>query len=182
MALTWKHGGLIGLVLVGLASWFAWPSSNSIPSSRSATHHVALEADANEDAAILTTSHSPPKPAPTEHTTRDAKHLESHQEQGEHPHPITPEHERIFEENRTIQALNDSMARRDVSRMRELLSEYHRLDPQDVEATQAGYLVIADCIEYPGSTSLAAASHFYDTQRHSPLRRFVRRICFENAD
>jgi hypothetical protein len=66
--------------------------------------------------------------------------------------------------------------------MREMLVEYRQLDPKDVDANQAGYLVIADCIELPDATSLAAARQFYDTQRHSPLRRFVRRICFESPD
>ena len=98
------------------------------------------------------------------------------------PHPITPEHERIFAENRTIGALNDAMAFRDVKKMRELLIEYRKIDPNDTDATQAGYEIVADCIEFPGDASLAAARKFYDTERHSPLRRFVRRICFENAD
>ena len=182
MTLTWKRGGLFGLVLAGLASWFAWPSGSPPPSSRSAADHATLGAPTSEEAAILTTSHSPSPPAPPEDSMREADHLDAHQDEREHPHPITPEHERIFAENRTIQALNDSMARRDVRKMRELLSEYRKLDPQDVEATQAGYAVIADCIEYPGPGSLTAAGHFYDTQRHSPLRRFVRRICFENRD
>lgn len=53
---------------------------------------------------------------------------------------------------------------------------------KDIDKNQVGYQVIADCIEYPGETSLAAARHFYDTERHSPLRRFVRRICFEGAN
>ena len=66
--------------------------------------------------------------------------------------------------------------------MRELLVEYRKLDPTDGDANQAGYAVIADCIERRGEVSLAAARQVYDTQRHSPLRRFVRRICFENAN
>jgi hypothetical protein len=55
-------------------------------------------------------------------------------------------------------------------------------DPADTDASQAGYTVIADCIERPGGASLAAAHQFYDTQRHSPLRRWVRRFCFENSN
>lgn len=182
MALTWKHGSLCGLVLVGLVSWFVWRSNEPPPSSHSLTHRTAEEDGVQkEGVALLTNSHSHLEVALSERADIETDHLEVRQE-GDHPHPITPEHERIFAENRTVQALNDSMALRDVSRMRELLSEYRRLDPEDVEATQEGYAVVADCIEYPGSASLAAASRFYDTQRHSPLRRFVRRICFENAD
>ena len=98
------------------------------------------------------------------------------------PHPLDEAHERIDAENRLIQGLNDAMSFRKVKEMREMLVEYRKLDPTDIEATQAGYEVIADCIEFPGDASLAAARHFYDTERHSPLRRFVRRICFENSN
>jgi hypothetical protein len=92
------------------------------------------------------------------------------------------ERERIQAENRLIQALNDAMSFRKVKEMREMLVEYRKLDPEDIDRNQVGYEVIADCIEFPGDPSLAAARHFYDTQRHSPLRRFVRRICFENSN
>jgi len=98
------------------------------------------------------------------------------------PHPLDEAHARIDTENRLIQHLNDVMSFRDVKQMRELLVAYRKLDPTDRDANQAGYLVIADCIETPGPASLAAAHEFYDTQRHSPLRRFVRRICFENSN
>ena len=97
-----------------------------------------------------------------------------------HPHPITPEHERIYAENRLILRLNDAMSFRKAKEMREMLVEYRKLDPEDVHANQAGYEIIADCMEFPGDASLAAARHFYDTERHSTLRRFVRRVCFEN--
>ena len=98
------------------------------------------------------------------------------------PHPITPEHQRIQAINRLTQNLNDAMSFRKVKEMREMLVEFRKLDPTDEDAAIAGYEVIADCIEFPGDASLAAARHFYDTQRHSPLRRFVRRICFENSN
>ena len=98
------------------------------------------------------------------------------------PHPMDEARERIDAENRLILRLNEAMSFRNVKEMRELLVEYRQLDPTDKDASQAGYAVIADCIERPGEASLAAAHQFYDTQRHSPLRRFVRRICFENSN
>jgi hypothetical protein len=98
------------------------------------------------------------------------------------PHPQDDARERINTENRLIQRLNDAMSFRNVAAMRYMLVEYRRLDPTDVDANQAGYAVIADCIEHPGDASLAAAHQFYDTQRHSPLRRYVRRICFEGSN
>lgn len=98
-----------------------------------------------------------------------------------HPHG-DPTRERLHDENRLIQSLNDAMSFRRVVEMRALLAEYRKLDPSDVHSNQAGYAVIIDCIESPSDASLAAARKFYDTERHSPLRRFVRRICFENTN
>jgi len=98
------------------------------------------------------------------------------------PHPLDDAHARIDATNRLLQALNDAMSFRKVKEMREMLADYRKLDPEDVDQNQLGYSVIADCIESPGEASLAAARAFYDTRRHSPLRRFVRRICFENTN
>lgn len=103
-------------------------------------------------------------------------------EPGMLPHPLDEARERIFKENRLLQSLNDAMSFRRVNEMREMLVEYRELDPNDIDKYQLGYEVIADCIEFPGNASLTAAHEFYDTQRHSPLRRFVRRICFENKN
>lgn len=103
-------------------------------------------------------------------------------EPGMVPHPLDEAHARIDAENRLLQALNDAMSFRKVKEMREMLADYRRLDPADVDQNQLGYSVIADCIESPGEASLAAARAFYDSRRHSPLRRFVRRICFENTN
>jgi hypothetical protein len=98
------------------------------------------------------------------------------------PHPLDEARARIDTENRLIQALNDAMSFRKVKEMREMLITYRKLDPQDIDKNQLGYEVIADCIEFPGEASLSAARSFYATERHSPLRRFVRRICFENSN
>jgi hypothetical protein len=108
-------------------------------------------------------------------------HPDDPHEPGMLPHPLDEAHKRIDDENRLIQRLNDAMASRDVKAMRALVAEYRKLDPTDVEANQAGYTVIAECIAHPGEASLTAARRFYDTQRHSGLRRFVRRICFEGS-
>lgn len=99
-----------------------------------------------------------------------------------HPHPITPQHERIYAENRLVGGIEGAMEVKDVAGMRRLLAQYRREYPEDDQELQDGYGVIADCIEHPGDVTLAAAHQFYDTQRHSPLRRFVRRVCFENAN
>ncbi len=98
------------------------------------------------------------------------------------PHPqADPERERLHSENRLIQSLNDAMSFRRAAELRALLTEYRQLDPTDVHSNQAGYAIIADCIDTPGDASLAAAHDFYENEHHSTLRRFVRRICFENG-
>ena len=109
-------------------------------------------------------------------------HPDDPHEPGMLPHPMDEAHARIDAENQLIQRLNDAMSFHKVKEMRAMLVEYRQLDPTDADASQAGYAVIADCIEFPGEPSLAAAHKFYDTQRQSPLRRFVRRICFENTN
>jgi hypothetical protein len=98
------------------------------------------------------------------------------------PHPLDEARARIAAENQLLQALNDAMSFRKVDEMRAMLEQYRKIDPIDVDKHQLGYEIIADCIEFPGDGSLTAAREFYDTQRHSPLRRFVRRICFENTN
>ena len=132
----------------------------------------------------------PPQPSaaprPTPLSPEDPRivgpHPDDPHEPGMLPHPLDEAHKRLYAENNLIQRLNDAMASRDVKAMREMIAEYRKLDPADVEANQAGYTVIAECIAHPGEASLAAAHQFYDTQRHSQLRRFVRRICFENTN
>jgi hypothetical protein len=121
-------------------------------------------------------------PAPPQGPPVVGPHADDPHEPGMRPHPMDEAHARIDAENQLILRLNDAMSFRKAKEMREMILEYQKLDPADTDANQAGYTVIADCIEHPGDTSLAAAHQFYDTQRHSPLRRFVRRICFENTN
>ena len=96
-----------------------------------------------------------------------------------HPHPITPEHARLFEENRLVAALNAAMDRRDTVAMRQLLAEYAQEYPKDPQLLQAGFAVIADCIDHPGQISTGAAQAYYVANKASILRRHVRRHCFE---
>jgi len=97
----------------------------------------------------------------------------------DHPHPITPAHQRIFRENRIVGALDGAMDVKDVAAMRRFLQEYREDYPEDDNMLQDGYAVIADCFERPGEAARAAASRWADAHRGSTLRRFVNRHCLE---
>jgi hypothetical protein len=94
-----------------------------------------------------------------------------------HPHPITPKHIRIFEENALLFQLNEAMDGQEVPRLRSLLTQYRLQYPEDPHEMQAGYTLIADCIEHPNEETRAAAQRYYDTETASTLRRFVMRHC-----
>lgn len=96
-----------------------------------------------------------------------------------HAHPITAEHVQLQTELQLIGALNDALDLHDVSAMRRLITKYREHDPSDEHRLQAGYERIADCLQYPGAASRESAQRYYDQERASTLRRYVRRACFE---
>ena len=95
------------------------------------------------------------------------------------PHPITPTHERIFRENNLIGDLNGAMDVKDVAGLRALLKQYREEYPEDAHVLADGYQLIADCLEHPGAETRAVAQRYYDEQRDSSLRRYIRRHCLE---
>jgi hypothetical protein len=95
------------------------------------------------------------------------------------PHPITPEHERIFHENNLIGDLNGAMDVKDVAGLRKLLQQYRDEYPEDSHVMQDGYELIANCLERPGPETRAVAQRYYDQQLDSGLRRYIRRHCLE---
>jgi hypothetical protein len=95
------------------------------------------------------------------------------------PHPITPQHERIFHENNLIGDLNGAMDVKDVQGLRRLLQQYRDEYPEDAHVLQQGYAIIADCLEHPGAETRAAAQRYYDEELDSGLRRYIRRSCLE---
>jgi hypothetical protein len=96
-----------------------------------------------------------------------------------HPHPITPQHERIYGENRLVGALEGAMEAKDVAGMRRLLAQYRREYPEDDQELQDGYGIIADCMEHPGASPRAAAERWLDAHNGSTAKRFVLRYCIE---
>lgn len=94
-------------------------------------------------------------------------------------HPITPERVQIQQRLQLVQALNDAYDRHDITSLRHLIERYRDADPQDENALRAGYERLADCLQYPGEESRASALAYYDRERASTLRRYVRRTCLE---
>jgi hypothetical protein len=98
------------------------------------------------------------------------------------PHPITPQHQRIFRENNLIGNLSGAMDVKDAAGLRRLLEQYRREYPEDAHVLQDGYELIADCFERPGPDTRAAAQRYYDEQLDSGLRRYIRRHCLEGSN
>jgi hypothetical protein len=95
------------------------------------------------------------------------------------PHPITPQHQRIFRENNLVGDLNGAMDVKDVTGLRRLLRQYREEYPEDAHVLQEGYEIIANCLERPGAQTRAIAQRYYGEQLDSGLRRYIRRHCLE---
>jgi hypothetical protein len=96
------------------------------------------------------------------------------------PHAITPQHLRIFEENNRIAALNGAMDRGDVVALRRMNAAYRRDYAEDAHFLADGYDLIADCLEQRTAQVVASARRFWERERASSLRRYVRRHCLES--
>jgi hypothetical protein len=96
-----------------------------------------------------------------------------------HPHPITPQHRRIFEENNRLGAMNGAMDQGDFAALRRMNARYRKDYPEDDHDLQEGYELIADCLEERTPRAIEAARRFWQTHRASTLRRHVRRHCLE---
>jgi hypothetical protein len=97
----------------------------------------------------------------------------------EHPHPLDEARKRLADEQRLIGALNDAMDLGDPRSMRPMIASYRVLMPRDENALAEGYERIADCLEDPSAAHREAAREYYERERASTVRRYVRRHCFE---
>jgi hypothetical protein len=97
-----------------------------------------------------------------------------------HPHPITPQHRRIFEENNRLGAMSGAMDQGDFAALRRMNAQYREDYPEDDHDLQEGYDLIADCLEERTPQAIEAARRFWHTHKASMLRRHVRRHCLED--
>ena len=96
-----------------------------------------------------------------------------------HPHPITPEHARIFRENALLAALNGAVDLAAPEVLREFNQRYRDEFPEDEHELQAGYELIAECLEQLDDATRARARRYFDEERASTLRRYVKRYCLD---
>jgi hypothetical protein len=96
-----------------------------------------------------------------------------------HPHPITPEHRRLYRENALISGLHDAMDAGDAAAMRRLLKEYKAEYPEDDQKLQSGFELLADCLPHPSAETRTRAQRYWEEERASTVRRYVRRLCLE---
>lgn len=169
---------------LGVLGALFWMSTQQSPSR---TRPPVLDSG---EAALVTL------PAATDHTS--ASHVASRPPQGDgrlrapaarapsateeldrHPHPLDDARKRLADEQRLIGALNDAMDLADPKPMRPLIASYRVLMPRDENKLAEGYERIADCLEDPSAAHREAAQEYYDRERASTLRRYVRRHCFE---
>jgi hypothetical protein len=163
------------LVVFGVAAFCLWAFLPEAPAplpARAPKEPVAELAPATNEPPTTAPAAFVPKGRPATLQPEPAA-----PEEPRHPHPITPAHERIFRENDFIGSLNGAMDVKDAPGMRRLLARYRAEYPEDALAVQAGYALIADCLERPGAESAAAARRYYETETASTLRRYVRRHC-----
>jgi hypothetical protein len=99
-----------------------------------------------------------------------------------HPHPFTPEREALQQELRLVGALQDALDLQDVPALRTLVERYRAHVPGDENKLAEGYARLADCLDSavqdPGAAREAAAA-YYENERASTLRRYIRRYCLE---
>ena len=174
-----------GIICLG-AIWFFWPGR---PDQEAASPPAA-----DEPAARVAAAPSPPRrraPAPPAEPYKEqvvtsdglpivpAHEGDPRPDGPMHPHPITPQHVRLYAENRLVGVLNGAMDVQDVPAMRRFLEQYRREYPEDDNDLQEGYGVIADCLEHPGAATRAAAERWLPLHNGSILKRYVTRHCLE---
>ena len=175
---TWLIRGLLAasaVVWLATGTWLCWPKQPE--------QTVVANAAPAADRVLVSAPRLARLPSPEPEVASDgvpimpARATAPLPEGPVHPHPITARHERIFEENRLIFALNGAVDVGDVAGLRRLLDRYRASYPEDGQGLQGGYAAIADCLERPSADTRAAAQRWSDEHHGSTVRRFVRRIC-----
>ena len=169
-------GGAV-LVWLGITAW---------PVSRASLDHLVIEPEVARwevppPEAAQVTQPTRPRSAPPPASVAPAQPSADR-----HPHPFTPEREALQQELRLVGALQDALDLEDVPALRTLIDRYRAHVPADENKLAEGYARLADCLEVDHDqrdnehdSVRAAALAYYDNERASTLRRYIRRICLE---
>lgn len=99
-------------------------------------------------------------------------------EPGDHPHPITEEHLDLFAENEIFAEILGALDVQDLEGLKELSPKY-RLHSPEKYVVQNGLDLIINCMSNKTASAIYSAQSYYDTEKASRLRRYVRRFCLE---
>jgi hypothetical protein len=177
--LAW-FGAVFAIGLGSLIDWSAWNAEQAGPAAAATPQPVPAQSAPAAREVPHQREVRPPEPQ-QQAVASGATNLPADPELGGHPHPITAEHVRIQRELALIQQLNDALDLRDAAHLRALIAEYVQHVPDDPNALAAGYERIADCLEHPDAATRDRAREYYLRERASTLRRYVRRVCFDDA-
>jgi cbb3-type cytochrome oxidase subunit 3 len=99
------------------------------------------------------------------------------------PHPITPEHLRLYRDVELLDGAWQALKNHDFQQARVLLrqhaSEYGSAGYDDLND---GLTLLADCMEHPSATTRARAQRFYDERTASTARRKIRNHCLQGTE
>jgi hypothetical protein len=96
------------------------------------------------------------------------------------PHPITRESAALMQQRHTFEDVKVKLRARDFASARSLIRDNRQTnDANTWPDFEAGYTLIADCLERPSDETRQRAATFIETHRVSPLRRQVRRACLD---
>lgn len=117
----------------------------------------------------------------SEATNTSTKEVERHEvlsvyDENIHPHPQSEEHQDLYRENTMSFDVLGAIDTQDVEGLRSLYAEYQLNDPMNIMMME-GVRVIADCLEDNNEASRHAGQIYYDNNKASRLRRYVRRYC-----
>jgi hypothetical protein len=99
-----------------------------------------------------------------------------------HPHPITPDHERLYRDVDLLQEADEAIKTGEYARARVLLAQHHRELAGMSAVEEEGLLLLADCAEHGRAEDVERVRSFYEEHTDSSVRRRLRRACLEPAE
>ena len=161
------------LAIGGTSLWFARRSASDTTATADRS-----ETEETEPAGVATAS-TPTPPSEGHAAADEADHHEDEHKPGDPSHPITPELLKVYRENNFLHTIDNAIMVKDYAAVRRMNAEYKKEFPNDSQASQEAYEMIADCLEEKTPERVARAREFWERRRSSRARRDLRRSCLE---